>query len=147
HDFRPDYSKLGEIREQLGNPLTLALTATATPEVQKDILTSLNIPKAPIHSDGLARPNLAIQIKEAYGLEEKLEELEEALKKHHGLIIVYIALIETLKKDSRELQKTRDHLILHGKLQGNIRRKNLKRFMKEESPLMSATPAFGLGID
>lgn len=38
HDFRPDYSRVGEFRQALGNPPTLALTATATPEVQKDIL-------------------------------------------------------------------------------------------------------------
>ena len=44
HDFRPDYSRLGEFREMLGNPLTLALTATATPEVQQDILKKLNLP-------------------------------------------------------------------------------------------------------
>ncbi len=43
HDFRPDYTRVGEIRHRLGNPTTIALTATATPEVQDDIIKQLNL--------------------------------------------------------------------------------------------------------
>ena len=43
HDFRPDYTRVGEIRQRLGNPTTIALTATATPEVQTDIVKQLNL--------------------------------------------------------------------------------------------------------
>ncbi len=147
HDFRPDYSKLGGIREQLGNPLTVALTATATPEVQKDILTSLNILEAEIKTDGLSRPNLAIRIAEAYGFDEKLEYITEHLKNLNGPTIVYFSLIETLRKVSRFLERKQPHLIFHGDLPGPMRRRNLRAFMEGESPLMLATPAFGLGID
>ena len=60
---------------------------------------------------------------------------------------MYFSLIETLRKVSRFLERKQTHLIFHGDLPGNIRRRNLRAFMSEESPLMLATPAFGLGID
>jgi ATP-dependent DNA helicase RecQ len=146
HDFRPDYSKLGNVRASLGDPLTLALTATATPEVQKDILKSLNIPGATVHTDGLQRPNLQIHVKDVVGFDEKIELVLEALEKNKGTAIVYFSLIDTLKKVSRALEKKVNHLIFHGELPGHVRRQNLKRFMNEDV-VMLATPAFGLGID
>lgn len=147
HDFRPDYSKLGELRKSLGNPLTLALTATATPEVQKDILKSLNLVDAPVHTDGLSRPNLEIYIEDVVGFEEKMERALAHLEKYPGPAIFYFSLIETLRKATRFLEKKKSHLIFHGELPGNVRRQNLKKFMEESAPLMLATPAFGLGID
>ncbi len=146
HDFRPDYSKLGEVRKSLGNPLTLALTATATPEVQKDILKSLNLAEASVHTDGLKRENLRIHIEEVVGFDEKIEKTLEQLEKTGRPAVIYFSLIETLRKASRALEKKIPHLIFHGELPGPVRRKNLKKFM-EEDVVMLATPAFGLGID
>lgn len=149
HDFRPDYSKLGEIRARLGNPLTLAVTATATPEVQKDILQSLGLANSAVTiSTGLERPELALTVCEAYGIEEKTEALVEILRARQGTTLVYFTLIETLRQVSRRLEKEKvRHDTYHGDLPQDLRRKNLKRFMQDESPLMLATPAFGLGID
>jgi ATP-dependent DNA helicase RecQ len=90
---------------------------------------------------------LAIEISEAFGTEEKLEQVDELLPTLKGPTIIYCSLIETLRKVSRFLERKKPHLIFHGELPGPLRRKNLKRFMEEESPLMIATPAFGLGID
>ena len=61
HDFRPEYLRLGEVRKQLGEPLTIALTATATPEVRADIVRNLELKDPAIHVTGFDRPNLSYQ--------------------------------------------------------------------------------------
>lgn len=150
HDFRPDYSRLGEIRRELGEPLTLAVTATATEEVQKDIIASLNVTGGmSVIAGGLARPNLSLNVRDVFGLGDKVEVLSGLLESpREGAGIIYFSLIQSLREVSRELQKRgRQHLTYHGDLPQDLRRKHLSRFMRDEHPLMLATPAFGLGID
>ena len=149
HDFRPDYSRLGEFRALLGNPPILALTATATPAVQKDILKQLHIEETgEIIFGGLERPNLELNVHDVYGLDEKIRAIIGLRHQSPGAAIIYCSLIQTLKKVSEELRRLAiDHLVYHGDLPGQDRQRNLKRFIAEESPLMVATPAFGLGID
>lgn len=147
HDFRPDYARLGEVRAQLGNPLTLALTATATPDVQKDILQKLNLTEAELMLGGIERENLAIQVVDLSGFESKNENLLKQLQDEESAI-VYVTLIDTLKKLSNFLeQKKIPHLVYHGDLPANVRKRNQKLFQTEKKVLMLATPAFGLGID
>ncbi|WP_413613192.1 RecQ family ATP-dependent DNA helicase [Bdellovibrio sp. HCB-110] len=148
HDFRPDYSRVGEFRALLGNPPTLALTATATPEVQKDILAKLFMPDAEIISAGIERPNLALNVHDIYGIDEKIRAIVGLRHQHGGAAIVYCSLIQTLKKLSSALNRLgMEHLVYHGDLAPQDRKRNQKRFISEEAPLMIATPAFGLGID
>ena len=77
HDFRPDYTRVGEIREFLGYPTTLALTATATHEVQQDIVHQLGLEEADVQvfHEGIERPNLALLVEEAWGEDDKLQHL------------------------------------------------------------------------
>jgi ATP-dependent DNA helicase RecQ len=149
HDFRPDYSRLGEFRELLGNPPVLALTATATPAVQKDILKQLNMSESgEIIFGGLERPNLQLHVHDVYGIDEKVRAIVGLRHQAPGAAIVYCSLIQTLKKVSSDLRRLGvDHLVYHGDLPGPDRKRNLKRFLAEDAPLMVATPAFGLGID
>jgi ATP-dependent DNA helicase, RecQ family len=148
HDFRPDYSRVGEFRAILGNPPTIALTATATPEVQKDILAKLHIPDAPIIAGGIERPNLGIQVHDVYGEDEKIRSMVAFRFQTPGSAIIYCSLISTLKKISGALRRLNiDHLVYHGDLSPQDRKRNLKSFISQEAPLMIATPAFGLGID
>lgn len=152
HDFRPDYSRVGEFRERLGSPPTLALTATATPEVQKDILTKLRIPTASIISAGLERPNLSLNLLDVYGLDEKIRAIMglrfQQQANQEGAAIIYVSLIQTLRKISSALHRLGlPHLVYHGDLPPQERRRNQKSFIEEKNPLMIATPAFGLGID
>lgn len=148
HDFRPDYSRVGEFRALLGNPPTLALTATATPEVQKDILAKLNIPEALTISAGIERSNLALQVHDVYGIDEKIRAMVALRHQHDGTAIVYCSLISTLKKISSSLHRLGiQHLVYHGDLPPQDRKRNQKMFISAENPLMLATPAFGLGID
>lgn len=150
HDFRPDYSRLGEFRELLGNPPVLALTATATPAVQKDILQKLNMQSSgEIISGGLERPNLSLNVQDVYGHDEKIRDIVGLRHAHsNGAAIIYCALIQTLRKIAGDLQRLGlNPMVYHGDLPGPERKRSLKRFISEEAPLMVATPAFGLGID
>lgn len=148
HDFRPDYSKLGEVRKALGQPLTLALTATATPDVQKEILNSLSLETAPIVTTGLKRENLAVHVVEAYGLEQKIEALMPRIQNLQGSVLIYTTLIRSAEEIRRELQKRGMRpMIYHGDLPPQKRKAALKAFMQDPQALMVATPAFGLGID
>jgi ATP-dependent DNA helicase RecQ len=78
HDFRPDYSRLrGDTPGCLANPTTLALTATATAAVQLDIITQLGFAPSDvvIFQEGIARPNLALEVEAVWGEDEKLENI------------------------------------------------------------------------
>lgn len=149
HDFRPDYSRVGEIREFLGNPLVVALTATATREVQEDILVQLNLPEeTAISWEGVERPNLFLAAEEVDDEDLKIDRVMEWLKETPGDKIIYFTLITTLMKASAVLSaKGFSHGTYHGDLEDGARRRNQKAFLAGESKLMLATPAFGLGID
>ena len=154
HDFRPEYAKIGLLRERLNNPPTLALTATATPEVKKDIREKLRIEDTPIFSLPIARPNLAIEVKDVVGLDEKVEAAVEVMRSASRVgmpvpsTIIYFALITTLHKFSEEFRRKKiHHVIYHGDLPEKIKRKSQEDFLSGREPLIFATPAFGLGVD
>lgn len=148
HDFRPDYSRLGEFKEMLGDPPTLALTATATPAVQQDILQQLRLPKAPIFSAGIERPNLSLNVHDVYGLDEKLRGMAGLRIQKPGPAIFYFSLIQTLYKASEQLNRLGlEHLVYHGQLPAEVRKNNQRSFIGSPDALILATPAFGLGVD
>ncbi len=149
HDFRPDYSRVGEIKKTLGNPKVLALTATATKQVQKDILKTLGLSSdTRIFNQGFDRPNLDLQVREILGLEDKIQAFMDYHHQCPGAKILYFSLIDSLKKFSDELERLKvDHLLYHGRLPDGLRKKNQMIFQEEENPLILATPAFGLGVN
>ncbi|MDZ7269913.1 MAG: ATP-dependent DNA helicase [candidate division KSB1 bacterium] len=150
HDFRPDYSRVGEIRRLLGNPPTLALTATATPEVQQDIISQLGLSRDQIKlfHEGIARPNLHLAVRQVWGQEEKLEHLLAMSRRLPGNGICYFALIKTLQEFGGRLQsRGLTALQYHGDLDSAERRRVQNKFMQGENQLVLATNAFGMGID
>lgn len=149
HDFRPDYSRVGEIRRALGDPPVVALTATATKEVQADILKQLHLPPTTdIYWEGVERPNLYLAAEEFDDREAKETALVAWLKSVPGPRIVYFTLITTLVQVSELLRAAGfAHDTYHGDLDDGRRRQSLRRFLAGESDLMLATPAFGLGVD
>lgn len=150
HDFRPDYSRLGEIRESLGQPPTLALTATATPEVRADILRQLGLDHEShkVFDVGIERSNLALEVHEVVGMDEKIRGLVGLRHAHPGPVIVYVSLVQTLRELSNQLSRLGlRHLTYHGQMQDRERRCSQDEFLASPDALMLATPAFGLGVD
>ncbi len=82
HDFRPDYTRLAEFRAMLGNPTTMAVTATATPQVQQDIVRQLGLTadQVRLFHEGIHRPNLELIVHEVYGTEDKLEHILQSIE-------------------------------------------------------------------
>ena len=90
HDFRPDYARLGEFRRRLGNPPTIALTATATPAVRDDVMRLLELSDPSIFITGFARPNLYFEVSHASGA-WKDEMLVDFVARCAGAGILYVA--------------------------------------------------------
>lgn len=150
HDFRPDYTRLKEFRDLMSNPTTIALTATATPRVQDDIVIQLGLtPKeVKIFHEGIERENLFLECHEVWGEEEKLNHILEIIQQNPGNGILYFVLIKDLNRMAELLSKKKvRYLKYHGDLGGEERKKIQDRFMGGENNLVLATNAFGLGID
>ncbi|GAA4471601.1 RecQ family ATP-dependent DNA helicase [Novipirellula rosea] len=153
HDFRPDYSRVGEIREQLGFPTTIALTATATEECRHDIYAQLGIPEDQIQLfyQGIDRPNLRLDVEHVMGDQEKLDAIERLLDDdvyRGGSVVIYFSLIKTLTRFSDHLlSQGVDHECYHGDLSSQKRRQVHNRFLSGETDVVLATNAFGMGID
>jgi len=150
HDFRPDYTRIREFRQVLGNPVTIALTATATPEVQKDIIKTLCLDAGEVKMfhGGIDRPNLHLQVEKVFSNDEKLEHIISVVNKYDGNGIVYFTLIKQLNDFSDMLKGHGiSHLCYHGGLERVQRSKVQEQFMRGKKTLVLATNAFGMGID
>ncbi len=150
NDFRPDYSKVKEFREVLGNPATIALTATATLIVQNDIIEKTGIPAQDIKifNEGICRPNLSLHVVDAIDEPEKFEKMYTLIKEKPGSKIIYFNLIKSIERFAEFLDNKRyAYSIYHGKLNPSERRKVHKRFTASGNIVILATNAFGMGID
>lgn len=149
HDFRPDYARLGRFRKRLGNPQTVALTATATRLVQDDIAKILELDNPVSFVTGFARSNLALRVKAPNGNAEKDNQLIEFLKSHDGCGIIYAStrkncehLVELLEHEIK-----REITFYHAGLPPETRQSVQEKFMAGEIEVIVATNAFGMGID
>jgi ATP-dependent DNA helicase RecQ len=146
HDFRPDYLRLGRVRRAFPGIATVALTATATPKVQDDILRILGIPDARRFVRGFDRPNLSLEVIAAERIEDKLALLTELAAP--GPTLVYCA---TRKNVERAAQALRDKGIAaetyHAGMDHEDRIRVQERFMDGAARIVVATNAFGMGVD
>ena len=153
HDFRPDYTRLTEFRRLLGAPTTIGLTATATPEVQQDIVRQLGIAadEIKLFHEGINRPNLSLEVKTVWGEEDKRDYIVDIARRpefQQGSGIVYFTLIKTLDRFSEYLREDAiEHVCYHGELDRRQRRRVQENFMSGATRLVLATNAFGMGID
>ena len=148
HDFRPAYLGLGYAREQLGNPPVLALTATATQEVQDEILQVLRAKDAVRVNTGSERTNLHFVVYPTVSNDAKLACIGEMLEKEEGTGIIYTASVKSADQLHDWLKA---HGIsvghYHGKMKHKDREQVQAEFMRGDHKVMIATKAFGLGID
>jgi ATP-dependent DNA helicase RecQ len=151
HDFRPDYLHIADTRTYLGSPLTVALTATATPRVQDDIIRLLGLPDQTARVvTGFNRSNLALQVLYTSQPQEKLHALRELLADvKQGSVIIYTGTrrdAEDIAEFAREVAHIHaEHY--HAGLDINERNRIQDAFITGKLSVVVATNAFGMGID
>ncbi len=144
HDFRSSYLKLNVLKE-LNNTNIIALTATATNNVINDIHTSLDLKDPLIFKKSFFRKNLAYQI---FYTEDKLSKLQQIFKKNHSPSIIYVNSRAKTKELSNYLNaRSFKSSFYHGGLTPIEKKAAYTNWMNEETPIMVATNAFGMGID
>ncbi len=146
HDFRPDYLRIGELREALGNPQIAAFTATADTETRKEIIAKLFAapPREFLH--GFDRPNLFLAFGPKSGSRSQIADFAA---KHAGQSgIVYCASRRKVEDLAAYLvAKGFNALPYHAGLPTETRQENQDRFSNEDGVIMTATVAFGMGVD
>ena len=145
YDFRPAYLKIAEIRELLPGVPVLALTATATPEVVKDIQSRLNFREENVFRMSFERKNLAYIVRKT---DNKTGELLHILKRIDGSAIIYVRNRRRTKEITELLMQegiTAD--FYHAGLDNAVKDLRQKRWQSGEVRVMVATNAFGMGID
>ncbi|MDM0109331.1 ATP-dependent DNA helicase RecQ [Variovorax sp. J22R24] len=148
HDFRPAFLEIGNARRALGNPPVLALTATASDEVARDVMEHLGIPRAGLLDTGSYRPNLRYAVEQLATEDRKRERALALVKGIGGSGIVYAATVKGAEAVHAALESAGESVALyHGKLGGAQRREAQDAFMSGEVRVMVATNAFGMGID
>ncbi|HUY34682.1 MAG TPA: RecQ family ATP-dependent DNA helicase [Pirellulales bacterium] len=149
HDFRPDYAKLGRFRAMLGNPTTIALTATATAAVRLDIIEQLALSKPRTFITGFIRPNLSYEVISPPGKDRKNEALERFLSETPGSGIVYASSRKRCEEVAAHIAGAtgRTTAVYHAGMLSDDRREAQDRFMRGAAQIVVATTAFGMGID
>lgn len=148
HDFRPDYRNLRFMLEQIDRNLpVIALTATATPKVQEDIMKNLQITNAQIFKASFNRPNLYYEVRPKTDQVEF--EIIKFIKERKGKSgIIYCLSRKKVEELAQILQVNAIKAIpYHAGLDAKTRAKNQDAFLKEECDVVVATIAFGMGID
>jgi DNA topoisomerase-3 len=147
HDFRPDYRMLSErLPRRSGVPL-VALTATATPEVQRDIVTQLKMRDPLLSIHGFRRDNLSVQVIDA--LPSTREQLAHNLLGQPGRLpaIVYAPTRARADEMAQSLGRRFRAVAYHAGLEGALRERAQAQFLDGEIDVVVATIAFGMGID
>jgi ATP-dependent DNA helicase RecQ len=150
HDFRPEYMRLAEVREQLGAPVTMALTATATPPVRDDIVSMLQLRSPKLHVTGFDRPNLTYACRRIDFEYAKDEALAHGLSRQLGSGIVYCSTrkkVEQLTLFLHEKFPQRTVRAYHAGMDSELRKKSQEDFMSNAGAVVVATNAFGMGIN
>ncbi len=150
HDFRPEYSQLGEVRKRLGSPTTIALTATATSDVREDIIRQLGLTDPTIVVTGFDRPNLSYESKRVAKVADKKHELLDLVRQETGSTIVYCSTRKNVDEVTAMLGnqlKDRPIFAYHAGMDQAARTANQEGFMNTARAVAVATNAFGMGIN
>src|SRR5919112_3137850 len=148
-DFRPSYLRIAQVRERLGWPQTVALTATATPHVREDIARQLRLDNPETIITGFDRQNLKYHVVPTRTDAEKDTAIAELLREHdEGVAIVYASTRRNVEKIARTLDDAGiPAAAYHAGLDDAHRHEVQDAFMSERVRAIVATNAFGMGID
>lgn len=146
HDFRPEYRRIRAIVDDIGRAPIIALTATATPKVQSDILRNLGIQDAKVFKSSFNRPNLYYEIRDK---QDPKRDIIKFIRQNPGKSGIIYSLSRKKVEEMAELLnvngiKARPY---HAGLDAKTRAENQDAFLMEEVNVIVATIAFGMGID
>lgn len=146
HDFRPEYRRIRAIVDEIGRAPVIALTATATPKVQSDILKSLNIPGARVFKSSFNRPNLFYEVRDKVDPEK---DIIRYIKQNACKAGIIYCLSRKKVEEMSELLNINGIKALpyHAGLDARVRSVNQNAFLMDEVQVIVATIAFGMGID
>ena len=146
HDFRPEYRRIRPIIDTIIRAPIIALTATATPKVQHDILKNLGISDAEVYKSSFNRPNLYYEVK---AKQDAAREIIKYIKNNPGKSGIIYCLSRKKVEELAETLKVNDikALAYHAGMDTATRTTNQDKFLMEEADVIVATIAFGMGID
>ena len=146
HDFRPEYRKIRSIIEDIQPAPVIALTATATPKVQSDILKNLRITDATVFKSSFNRPNLYYEVRDKVDTEK---DIIRFIRQHAGKSGIIYCLSRKKVEELAQVLSINGIKALpyHAGLDAKTRAENQDRFLMEDIQVIVATIAFGMGID
>jgi ATP-dependent DNA helicase RecQ len=146
HDFRPEYRQLRALREEFPEASVHAYTATATPQVQRDIAEQLGLREPKVLIGDFDRPNLTYRV---LPRQDEWKQIQSVLDRHRGEAgIIYCTRRKDVDSLAAKLQaKGHDVVAYHAGLSQEERRDAQDKFSSEKCDLVVATVAFGMGID
>jgi len=150
HDFRPEYRRLREMMIQIAPDVpVIALTATATPKVQSDIIKNLDLRTPHIYTSSFNRPNLYYEILPKIKKEQTLKSIVKFISQNKGKSgIIYTTNRKTTEELAELLQKNDIKAVAyHAGIDSKIRADRQDQFLNEDVQVIVATIAFGMGID
>ena len=150
HDFRPEYRRLREIMDQINDKVpVIALTATATPKVQSDIVKNLGLREPAIFISSFNRPNLYYEVQPKLRKDQTVKSIVRFISQNKGKSgIIYTLNRKTTQELAQMLMANGIKAVAyHAGLDSKLRAKRQDEFLGEEVQVIVATIAFGIGID
>jgi ATP-dependent DNA helicase RecQ len=148
HDFRPDYLRLGEVRDRLGHPPTVALTATGAQPVREEIIDRLGLRDPLLVVRGVDRPNIDLEVRRAATASQKERDVLELIPSLPRPGLVYAATRREAEQYTAALRERGMRAdTYHAGLSASDRRRTHEGFLGGDLDVVVATNAFGMGID
>lgn len=151
HDFRPSYRRLTAVRQALGSPPVTALTATATPQVAADIEQQLELRNPLRITADFNRPNLAYSVWQVPCAPLKPSLAAQAVKHYikQGSCVLYASSRREVERLAQDIERQLEQPVLayHAGLEATLRTERMAAFMTNQSRVIVATSAFGMGVD
>lgn len=149
HDFRPEYSQLGNLHELFPDVPIMALTATADKITRSDIIEQLRLQNAETFISSFDRPNLSLDVRRGYSAKEKLRTITNLILRHQGDSgIIYCLAKKTTETVAEKLRKEGFSVgVYHAGLPTDERNRIQEDFINDRIQVVCATVAFGMGIN